>query len=182
MATVEQMDPISREALTRRLDAGCQCYTARVSGTVASYGWVSFGPEYVGEFERQLQVREGEAYIWDCATLPDFRRQRLFSAVLAYLTGQLKQGGLERTWIIGLNTAQEITRGVEAAGYRPLMNLIYLRLIDRRVLALDPHRDAPAAQVAYARRLLHQEGERAIGSLLVGNSGRPVPPDTHFDG
>jgi GNAT superfamily N-acetyltransferase len=182
LATVEQMDPIAPEALARRFETGRRCFVARVEGLVAAYGWVTLGPEFVGEFERELQVREGEAYVWDCATLPKYRRQRLFSALLSSLTGQLRQEGLNRIWIIGLTVAREINFGVAAAGFRSMMHLTYLRLIDRRVLALYPHQGVAASQIASTRRLLQMEGERAFGPLLVGNSRLPVPPETHFDG
>ena len=182
MSTVAQMDPIAPEAIARRLELGRQCFTAQVEGIIAAYGWLTRGPEYVGEFERELRVGEGEAYIWDCATSPGYRRQRLFSALLAHITACSRQEGIRRLWIIGVIAAEEINHGVAEAGFQPVMRLGYLRLDKRRLLALTPAREASAQELASARRLLEAEGDRAYGSLLLGNSARPRPPDTHFDG
>jgi GNAT superfamily N-acetyltransferase len=182
LAAVEQMDPIAPEALARRFDLGCRCFAAQVDGTIAAYGWVTCGPEFVGEFERRLQVRKGEAYIWDCATLPGYRRQRLFSALLAHIILRLHSEGWQRLWIIGLNAALEINSGVAEVGLEPILRLTYLRLFERRVMMLSPVQSATLRQLASARRLLKLEGEHDIGPLLVGNSTHPKPPDTHYAG
>lgn len=182
MATVKQMDPIIPEAIARRFELGRQCFTARVEGVIAAYGWLTHGPEYVGEFERLLQVRPGEAYIWDCATLPAFRRQRLFSALLAEITARSRRAGLRTLWIIGVTAAEEINQAVVEAGFQPALRLTYLRLGQLPLLMLNPAPGASVQQIASARRLLQAEDERSFGPLLMGNSSRPRPPDTHYDG
>ncbi len=181
VATARQMDPIVPGALARRFEIGRRCFAAWVDGSIAAYGWLTHGPEWVGEFERELHVPDGEAYIWDCATLPRYRRQRLFSALLGYVTDQLRREGLRRLWIIGLVVAPSIVRSVEAAGFEPVLRLAYLRLLDKRILLTAPVRNIPPQHLSAARRLLKTGHERAYGPLIVGNSARPRPPDTHFD-
>src|SRR5512143_219350 len=44
------------EAL-ERFGAGSRCFTARVAGEIACYGWVSWGSERIGELERVLRMR-----------------------------------------------------------------------------------------------------------------------------
>lgn len=182
MTTVSQMDPISPAAIARRFDAGSWCFAAWVGGSIAAYGWVTRGPEYVGEFERQLRIREDEAYIWDCATLPNYRRQRLFTSLLGYITRQLQREGNQQAWIIGLTAALEINSGVAEIGFQPLLRLTYLRVVNKRMLVLTPVQDATAEQLDSARRLLKAKGEQEFGRLLVGNSVRPQPPATHYAG
>src|SRR5262245_59347684 len=60
----------------RRFASGRRCFAAWVAGAIASYGWVSRGRECIGELERPIRLRDGEAYIWECATLPPHRRKR----------------------------------------------------------------------------------------------------------
>lgn len=179
MTTVTQMDPITPQAVAKRFEIGRECFIAQVNGSIAAYGWVTRDLEYVGEFERELQVQEGEAYIWDCATLPDYRRQRLFSSLLAFITERLRREGIKQIWIIGLNAALEINSGVAEVGFQPVMRLTYLRLINRRMLMLTPLGGISTQQLASARRLLKMRGEQFYGRMLVGNSVRPRPPDTH---
>src|SRR5437868_10518643 len=87
------------EIVLQRFAAGRHCYTARVNGSLAAYGWVTFDEEAIGELGLTFRLKAGEAYIWDCATLPAYRRQRLYSALLAYIVRELRAAGLWR----GLN-------------------------------------------------------------------------------
>lgn|SRR5574341_681896 len=181
VSVVRQMDPITPDALARRFESGCQCFAAWVDGSVAAYGWLTRGPEWVGEFERRLNVQADEAYIWDCATVPAYRRQRLFTVLVSHVAAHLRQEGLRRLWIIGLVVAPPLIRAVAAAGFEPVMGLTYLRLGKRRALLTARLPGAASPQVQAACRLLQAEGEQAVGPLIVGNSSRPRPPDTHFD-
>lgn len=181
ITTVSVMDPIAPTALAQRFTLDKQCFAMQVGKLIVAYGWLTLGPEWVGEFERELQLQAGEAYIWDCATLPDFRRQRLFSALLSHLTHYLQQAGLRRLWIIGNHPATAINQSVAAAGFQPILRLRYVRLFDKRCLLATPQPGASAPQIATARRLLKNRDEQVFGPLIIGNSARPVPPATHFD-
>jgi hypothetical protein len=180
-AAVSKMDPISPEAIARRFALGRRCFAMRKGDVVAAYGWLTPGPEWVGEFERELQVVSGEAYLWDCATSPQFRRRRLFGSLVGHVTGSLRREGLERLWIIAVISAPAINQGLYAAGFQPAVGLTYGRLLDRRVLLVRPLRGAAASRLAAARRLLCSEKDSAFGPFILGNSVRPMPPDTHVD-
>lgn len=151
LAIAGQMDRIAPQALARRLDEGRQCYTARVDGSIAAYGWLTRGPEWVSEFERELNVQEGEAYIWDCATLPCHRRQRLFSALAGHVARRLSEEGLHRLWIIAVISAPAMNRRMASAGFEPVMSLTYVRLGERRGLVAIPARGAAAELVSAAQ-------------------------------
>jgi GNAT superfamily N-acetyltransferase len=182
MRATGQMDPIAPEAIRRRFNLGSQCFAAHVAGSIVAYGWLTRGPEWIGEYERELKVREGEAYVWDCATLPAYRRQRLFSALLGHIAGQLRQEGLQRLWIFSVRVSPALARGLEAAGFQPLVSVSYLRLLDRHLLLATPQPGATGVQLDAARHLIKKDDEKAFGRLLSGNSSIPTPPDTHFDG
>jgi GNAT superfamily N-acetyltransferase len=181
LTAVRQMDPIAPDAIAQRLEQGRQCFAAWADGQVAAYGWLTCGPEWVGEFERTLQVEHGEAYIWDCATIPKYRRLHLFGALLNHIVNHLQQSGLQRLWIIGLARPSEFACGMFAAGFQPVMTLTYVRLFGHRGLLVDPHPGASPSQAAAARRLLGGEKERIVGRWMIGQSGDLKPPDTHFD-
>ena len=82
-----------------RFETGRHCYTAWVAGVLAAYGWVSFEEEFIGELGLRLKLLPGEAYIWDCVTLPAYRQNHLYSALLGYMLDELRAGPLCRVWI-----------------------------------------------------------------------------------
>src|SRR5262245_58548423 len=57
------------EPVRQRLQSNRRCFSLRVAGQIAAYGWVTRGVEYVGELERQFHLHDDEAYIWDCGTV-----------------------------------------------------------------------------------------------------------------
>ena len=81
------------------LMSGKYCYTGYVDGVLATYGWVTFDQELIGELRMHIRLLPGEAYIWDCATLPEYRGLRLYPSLLWYIIGELRAQGLKRIWI-----------------------------------------------------------------------------------
>ena len=122
-ALASSTNSLSLTEITKRIESGRQCHVARVDGQIAAYGWVSFVEEDIGELNLRIKLLAGEAYIWDCATLPAYRRQRLYSALLAYMLDELSAEGLRRIWI-GTdvdNVASQ--KGVGLAGFRPIIDI-----------------------------------------------------------
>lgn len=180
LAAAAQMDPIAPEFLLRRFERGRRCYAAWIGGAVAAYGWLTVGCEWVGEFERELNVLNGEAYIWDCVTLPAYRRQRLFSALLWHVAESLARENLYRLWIISVINPSAMKRNMAALGFTPVLSLLYFLLGNRRVLLSIPMQGAAPQQVASARRLVSYGPGRAVGPLHFGSSTNYRPPDTHI--
>src|SRR3989440_7709615 len=114
------------EIVLQRLAAGRHCYTARVNGSLAAYGWVTFDEEAIGELGLIFRLKAGEAYIWDCATLPAYRRQRLYSALLAYIVRELRAAGLCRVWIWGGMGNLPPPNGTGLARLPPPLNLLFV--------------------------------------------------------
>ena len=107
----------------QRFAAGRHCYAARVDRKLAAYGWVTFDEEAIGELGLRFHLKAGEAYIWDCATLPAYRRQRLYSALLAYIVRELRAAGLCRVWIGADMDNLPSQSGMVLAGFQPAVDL-----------------------------------------------------------
>jgi ribosomal protein S18 acetylase RimI-like enzyme len=108
----------------RRLDSGRRCYGAWVGGELAAYGWVSFNEEGIGSLELTVRLLPGEAYIWDCATLPAFRRHSLYSALLTHILSALRDEGLRRAWI-GADLANAPSQaGIARAGFLDVVDVV----------------------------------------------------------
>lgn len=111
------------EEVYQRFATGRNCYAAWVEGQMAAYGWVSFVEESIGELGLNLTLLPGEAYIWDCATLPAFRQKRLFSALLGFTLKELRLEPLCRVWIgADLDNAAS-QRAIDRAGFHRVADL-----------------------------------------------------------
>ena len=101
----------------QRLTGERRCYAFWSASALVAYGWVSFREAYIGELGLQLRLEPGEAYIWDCATLPAFRRRHYYTALLIHILHDLRAEGLCRVWI-GADAANTISlRGIARAGF-----------------------------------------------------------------
>lgn len=178
--TASQMDPISPEALKRRLKYGSRCYGTWVGESLVSYGWLTHGPEWVGEFERTLHIPSGDAYIWDCATLPKYRRLGLFRSLLGFIVTDALHEEIERLWIISVLNVPAIARGIRAAGFEPVVNLTYLRLLNVRGLLMRPSSDVPSTLFEAAKQVFTGENDVTYGPMVFGQLPETKPPETHF--
>ncbi len=147
--------------IQQRLAAGKRCYVAVVEGTLAAYGWVSWHEEDIGEIGMRIHLMPGEAYIWDCATVPSYRRHRLYTALLVHIAGQLRAEGLCRVWIgaDANNTASQ--NGMALAGFRPVADLVVTRVIALRRFWVRGRAGVPESVVNDARRALLGDRDRA---------------------
>nr|BBH95753.1 hypothetical protein KTA_39520 [Thermogemmatispora argillosa] len=116
---------VARAAVLERFARGRQCYAAYLGDgkVLASYGWVSFDQEEIGELGLSIRLSAGRAYIWDCATLPPYRGQRLYPALLIYIARVLQQQGLRRLWIGADASNYASRRGIEVAGFQAVADV-----------------------------------------------------------
>ncbi len=140
--------------VARRFDAGRRCFGAWVEGQIVAYGWASWSEEEIGELERTFRLPPGEAYIWDCATLPAFRGKRLYSALLSRMAAILRAEGARRLWIGASLSNRPSVRGFAAAGFQPVITLTYQRLFAWRRVQLAGYPSASPHLVAALRQSL----------------------------
>lgn len=108
--------------IARRFDLGKWCFAGMVGGEIVTYGWVTFDEEHVGELGLTIRLRAGEAYIWDCATLPVYRGQRLYPALLGYMLRSLATEGLRRIWLGTDADNIPSQKGVALVGFQPVLD------------------------------------------------------------
>jgi ribosomal protein S18 acetylase RimI-like enzyme len=155
-ALTQAMGKRSLVPVQRRFAAGKHCYVARVAGEVATYGWVTFDEETIGELRLRLRLGPGEAYIWDCATLPAYRGQRLYPALLSHIASELRAAGLHLAWI-GANTENVASqKGFVLAGFQPVLDF-FLASATEGQSQLQARHDAPETLVQAARRAVVQQ-------------------------
>lgn len=112
-------------ALVRqRFSAGKHCYAARIENEIATYGWVTFDQENIGELGLSIHLATGDAYIWDCATLPAYRGQQLYTALLASIARALYAMDLRRAWIGADADNLPSQAGMARAGFHPAVDMV----------------------------------------------------------
>jgi ribosomal protein S18 acetylase RimI-like enzyme len=151
-ALVAAADGVSSAGLLKRFDNGRRCYTAWVEDQIAGYGWVSFDDEHVGELNLRVRLLPGEVYIWDCATIPAFRRKHLYSALLGYIIEELRAEGLCRAWIGADMNNKPSQQGMARAGFHHVANLVVERVLAMRQVWVRGQPGVPEPIVAEARR------------------------------
>src|ERR1700752_3444707 len=126
------MGEVASAEMIKRFETGRRCYVAKVDNKLAAYGWVSFHEEFIGELSLRLKLLPGEAYIWDCVTLPSFRRKHLYSALLTYILANLRIEQLQRVWIGADFDNIPSQRGIARAGFRYIADLVVARVLALR--------------------------------------------------
>jgi len=111
-------------SVLQRLSMGKHCYIVRVKGKLAGYGWITYDTEDIGEFGVSIRLNEGEAYIWDCATLPAYRGQRLYPALLTHMFGELQCAGFRQVWIGTTRDNLPSQWGIARVGCQPIVEII----------------------------------------------------------
>lgn len=105
-----------------RLGRGCRAFAGWVGEAVAGYGWLSQGPEWIGEVGLQVEPAEGEAYLWNFVTLPAHRRRGIFRALVVEACAAAADEGLTRLWIGSIAGTAE--QAVVEAGFRPALSIV----------------------------------------------------------
>jgi ribosomal protein S18 acetylase RimI-like enzyme len=152
LAFVAATGPDIAAALLTRFETGRRCYTAWVRDQLVSYGWVSFDEEHIGELHLRIRLLPGEVYIWDCATIPAFRRNHIYSALLSYTLAELRAEGFCRAWIGADMDNQPSQRGIERAGFHHVADLVMARVLTLRQVWVQGQPGMPDYIVAEARR------------------------------
>ena len=154
----------------RRFENGRQCYVARVDGRLAAYGWVSFDEEFIGELNLRLRLLPGEAYVWNCVTLSDFRQKHLYSALLVHIARELGKAHFSRIWIGADLENIPSQRGIARAGFTYVADLFIARVLTLRQVWVQGRPGVPEGLVAEARRAFLNNRDnvwlKALSSML----------------
>jgi len=151
----QAMDLDDPFVVMQRFASGKHCYIARIEGALATYGWVTFDEECIGELGLNFRLKAREAYIWNCATLPAYRGLRLYPALLAYILRELQSQGLRRVWI-GADTDNLASQsGMVLAGFQPIADLFITQDSTTRSIWTRGRPGVPEQLVTNVRQALY---------------------------
>ena len=143
------------ELVAGRLARGSRCFAVWIDGGVAGYGWLSTGPEWIGELQLEITPGRREGYIWDCATLVEHRRKGIFRSVLVGISEAARRDGLKRLWIGTIAIPAE--KALEPAGFKPALRFTSRRWFGWHVLRVSAAADPTLARAA--RRVLQPRAD-----------------------
>lgn len=121
MREIEQAMGPEGDLVALRLERGCRCFAAWNGDAVVGYGWLSTGPEWIGEVGLELAPAAGEAYVWNCVTLPEHRLRGVFRRLVAAIQDCAAAEGLQRLWIASLAGTAETALG--PLGFEPVVRI-----------------------------------------------------------
>ncbi len=138
------------DLVATRIARGCRCFGAWLDDELAGYGWLSTGPEWIGELELVITPGEGEAYIWNCFTLPQLRRRGVLRALLAGIRMSAHDEGFRRLWIGSVAIPAESAFG--PSGFTPALVFASELIAGYRWLEVRPAAGTDPALVESAHR------------------------------
>lgn len=110
-----------------RFERGVRCFAVMIEGSIAGYGWLSTGPEWIGEIELEIRPRKAEAYIWNCVTLPRHRRKGVFRSLVVGIGEAARMSGVRRLWIGSV--AIPAQKALAPLGFRPTAQIRTYRFL-----------------------------------------------------
>jgi GNAT superfamily N-acetyltransferase len=131
-----------------RLARGCRCFGAWAGERLVAYSWLSTGAEWIGELGLEIRPHAGEAYVWNCVTLPAHRRQGVFRNLLQCVLSAAAAEGLTRLWIGSVEDFAD--KAIHDAGFRPVVKFESRSLGAWRRLRIRRADDARPDDVAAA--------------------------------
>jgi ribosomal protein S18 acetylase RimI-like enzyme len=156
------------DLIKERLQSGRRCFILQAGTQIVTYGWVSLGPESVGELERLFHLHDDEAYIWHCGTIEAWRGQRCYSALLSHILHTLIAEGATCIWIGATRQNRPSVKGFVNAGFQPVVDVVYRRLYRFWLFWISPDPAARQSLVNETYRILVNEHERRLGRLAIG--------------
>ncbi len=109
-----------------RLRADHRVYVASLGGTPAAYGWVATLSASIGELALDFALPSSDRYLWDFATLPEWRGRGIYPRLLQGIIAR-EGAQAERFWIIAAPENAASGSGIAKAGFAPVGDLSFLR-------------------------------------------------------
>src|SRR5262245_49236164 len=99
-----------------RVRGGSKPYIARLDGMPVAYGWSAKAHASIGEVGLSFDVPHGQRYLWDFATLPEWRGLRVYPALMQTML-LAESGHASRFWIGHVVTNAASRGGIRRAGF-----------------------------------------------------------------
>ncbi|GCE21174.1 GNAT family N-acetyltransferase [Dictyobacter kobayashii] len=120
-ALVAQVAQLTEQEVTTRIQTGSEPYIAYLDQTPVAYGWIASQVGEVVEIMLRFSLPPRQLYLWDFATLPEWRGNSIYPHLLQEIVRQ-HMDRIERFWILYApgNAASE--SGIHKAGFQSVLD------------------------------------------------------------
>ena len=116
--------------VARRLSARREAFVGEVEtpagNLIVTYGWVALSAEPMGNTGYSFNPPPGEAYLYDFATVPEYRGQGFYPALLRFILGELARRGIRRAWIGTAPGNHASAHSIQRAGFNKIADVNYV--------------------------------------------------------
>jgi GNAT superfamily N-acetyltransferase len=126
------------ELIRWRFSQGELCWVARAEGDIVSYVWAAFERQRVEELCNAIELQEGEVYLYDAFTLPEWRGKALYPAILSRQLEYFKQQGYKRALIFTVEENMASRRGITRAGFHHFQTIELTKVINFALYIYGP--------------------------------------------
>jgi GNAT superfamily N-acetyltransferase len=125
VSLLERISDLSISDIQLRIELGNRPYVAWIDDQPAAYGWSAWKRAEIGELGVDLILPQGDRYLWDFVTLPEFRGRGIYPHMLQGII-LAERSTAERFWI-GHDLGNEASaRGIAKAGL-PVIGEVWVR-------------------------------------------------------
>ena len=120
---------IPREVVNTRLREGQRCCMVLRHNKFISYCWMAERRTYIGEVKRDINLKEGDIYLYDCYTLPEERGKGLYPLLLMRASQKASHEGFRRALIFSESRNIFSRKGILKAGFHFIGEVAFCRIL-----------------------------------------------------
>ena len=132
-----------------RLSQGEVCWVVKVEGEIVSYVWVAFRQEQVEELCKAVKLQEGEFYLYDAFTVPEWRGKGIYPAILSRQLQHFKEEGFKRALIFTVEENIASRRGITRSGFNHFQTIEITKILNFAFYKYDPKTPPSEAEVSF---------------------------------
>jgi len=161
VALLAQMAQLDVAEVRRRLDQGHRPYLAWLTDQPTAYGWVATQTAEIGELDLTIRLARSQRYLWDFATLPEWRGRGIYPHLLqAILAAESAEA--EHFWIIAAPENRASSAGIAKAGFTSVAHLSFQRAGQPGLIAITHDERVAAAAALLQTPVIQAEPQEAL--------------------
>ncbi len=127
-----------------RLTENTRCFVVVHEDRFVHATWMTARAAWTREIRRYLLPPAGDAYVYESFTHPSARGHGVYPFALKGIAAALARRGLRRVWVAVEKDNPASIKAVEKAGFGPVCEVSYRRLVGTLRLDVVPKQEEPA--------------------------------------
>jgi GNAT superfamily N-acetyltransferase len=133
---VADLAGLNPEEIVSRMEQANQAYVAYVRDQPIAYGWSAAKLGAIYELDLVFEIPPGNRYLWDFATLPEWRGCGVYPLLLQAIFAQ-EQRAAQRFWIGHTADNHASRHGILKAGFQTIEALVSTSSRQLKILPID---------------------------------------------